>query len=252
MVNQSINQSNKVDILGIGVNAVTMQDVVSVSKEVINNKSQMSIIAVNPEKIIRSKSNLTLKNCLQSVEMLIPDGIGAVLAARILYGSKIGRVAGADLMPELCKMASQEDFKVFLFGAKEHVNQGAAESIKERFPRLKIAGRQNGYVNDEDTAELLDEINQSGAHILFVALGSPAQELWIEKNRSKLNVNVFQGVGGTFDVLSGKVVRAPRLFINMQLEWFYRLITDPRRLWRQRVLPVFAFKVLLTKFKITD
>jgi N-acetylglucosaminyldiphosphoundecaprenol N-acetyl-beta-D-mannosaminyltransferase len=152
-------------------------------------------------------------------------------------------------MPNLCNLAAQEGYGVFLFGAQEEVNKGSAEKLCQMYPGLKIAGRANGYLKEEDMPTLVKKINDSGAQILFVALGSPKQEQWIQKWYSQLDVNVLQGIGGTLDTIVGKVKRAPPIFCKLGLEWFYRLITDPQRVRRQKALPIFAWKVIKEKVK---
>jgi N-acetylglucosaminyldiphosphoundecaprenol N-acetyl-beta-D-mannosaminyltransferase len=133
---------------------------------------------------------------------------------------------------------------VYLFGAQESVNEIAAKELVRRFPGLTIAGRHHGYVDEQDMPDLIEAINRSGAAILFVALGSPRQELWMAQYRQQLHVGVCQGVGGTLDVLAGHVRRAPGLFIRLNLEWLYRLASNPRRLLRQTALPRFAGQVV--------
>jgi exopolysaccharide biosynthesis WecB/TagA/CpsF family protein len=150
-------------------------------------------------------------------------------------------------MQELCGLAERRGYPIFLYGASEQVSETAAARLQERFPGLKIAGRANGYVPAEEMDGLVDRINQSGAKILFVALGSPRQERWIAEHRSKLQVKVIQGIGGTLDTIAGTVKRAPVAWQRLNLEWLYRLLSDPRRLARQVALPVFAWRVLLDR-----
>jgi len=136
---------------------------------------------------------------------------------------------------------------VFLYGAKEEVNAGSAVELARRCPGLRIAGRANGYLRLDEMPALLERINASGADILFVALGSPAQERWMAEHLPQLNVKVCQGIGGTLDTIVGAVKRAPLLFQRFGLEWLYRLLCQPSRAWRQRVLPLFAMQVVWAK-----
>ena len=157
------------------------------------------------------------------------------------------RVPGSELMPKLCELAARKGYGVFLFGSKEEVNQESAEKLVQRYPGLRIAGRANGYLKEEEMPKLVGRINASGAKILFVALGSPKQEQWIQKWLPQLDVGICQGIGGTLDTIVGTVKRAPPLFCRFGLEWFYRLITNPKRIRRQMVLPVFAWMVIKEK-----
>jgi N-acetylglucosaminyldiphosphoundecaprenol N-acetyl-beta-D-mannosaminyltransferase len=146
-------------------------------------------------------------------------------------------------MPAICELAARKGYPVFLFGAALDVNRKAREVLAERYPGIRIVGGRDGFVKEGDMLNLIDEINASGAQILFIALGSPRQELWMEKYLPQLNIKVCQGVGGTFDVIAGKVKRAPLIFRKMQLEWFYRLASQPKRLLRQTALPKFVVQV---------
>jgi len=242
--------SRRHNVLGTGVDRVTMTEALEVVRGCIEADRQMSIYAVNPEKVVRAQSDDQLRKLLGGGELLIPDGIGVVLALR-LRGLDAQRVPGSELMPALCAAAAAADWPVYLLGASEEVNRAAADRLKRRYPGLRIAGRRNGYFDASELLELRNEINRSGARILFAALGSPKQEEWIEENRTFLGVNVFQGVGGTFDVIAGRVRRAPAVWRYLNLEWLYRLLSQPRRLLRQRALPVFALQVLRERLPAT-
>jgi N-acetylglucosaminyldiphosphoundecaprenol N-acetyl-beta-D-mannosaminyltransferase len=153
------------------------------------------------------------------------------------------RVPGAELMPALCERAAKKGFKIFLFGGSPEVNQKTHIALKESYPGIRIVGNSDGFIKEEEMPGLIKRINDSGAQILFIALGSPKQELWMERYLPELNIKVCQGVGGTFDVISGKVKRAPRIFRLIYLEWFYRLTSNPKRFLRQTACFLFAYKV---------
>jgi len=241
----AINKPVRTDILGIPVDCITMVGAIDYAAYLIeeNNKG-CYILAINPEKVMVLSKDEVLLKAFSSASLLIPDGIGVVMAMRWLHGLKVNRVPGAELMPRLCKMAAEKGYGIFLYGSQEDVNQGSAEKLCQMYPGLKIAGRANGYLKEEDMPALVRQINASGAKILFVALGSPKQEQWIQKWSDKLNVNIIQGIGGTLDTIVGKVKRAPAIFCNLGLEWFYRLVSNPQRIKRQKVLPVFAWQVI--------
>ena len=152
-------------------------------------------------------------------------------------------------MVAICELAERESYSVFLLGASEETSQRASQHLQRRFPKLKIAGRANGYADLAHEQAVCERIGASGANILFVALGSPSQERWIARNAPKLPVNVIQGIGGTLDVLAGSVRRAPRLWRSAGLEWLYRLLAQPTRIKRQSALPLFAWRVINARFR---
>lgn len=236
----------RIDVLGAPVDCVTMVDAVNEAESwILHGMRPQTIFAVNPEKIIKAQSDATLLAGLRRSGLLIPDGIGVVVAARLLGLGKMKRVPGSELMPALCELAARKGFGVFLYGASPEVNAKAAAELEQRYPGIKIAGRQHGYVNEDEMPALVRQLNGSGAQILFVALGSPRQELWMDKYLPQLtSVRVCQGVGGTLDVIAGHVNRAPLFFRRIHLEWLYRLLSQPRRLLRQTALPRFAAQVV--------
>lgn len=234
----------RIEILGIPVDCVNMQQTLDVVMEMIDGDYAKTIIAVNPEKVIKAQSDPILETFLRNSSILIPDGIGLVFAARLLGLAKIERVPGSELMPAICELASRKNYRIFLFGASPDVNNKTRIKLEAKHPGIQIVGSRDGYVTEHDMPVLVNEINDSGAQILFIALGSPKQELWMEKYLPQLNIKVCQGVGGTFDVIAGQVKRAPYLFRKVHMEWLYRLLTNPRRLIRQTALPKFVFQVM--------
>jgi N-acetylglucosaminyldiphosphoundecaprenol N-acetyl-beta-D-mannosaminyltransferase len=240
--------TKRIQVLGIPVDCVNMQSAVDIVDGMIAGDSAQMVLAVNPEKIIKAQQRVELRSALEGAGLLIPDGIGVVLATRLLGLGRMSQVPGSELMPALCDLAMKKGYGVFLYGASPDVNAKAAEMLVQRYPGIRIAGREHGFAPPESMPALIEKINSSGAQILFVALGSPQQELWMNKYREQLRVKVCQGVGGTFDVIAGRVRRAPYLFRRMHLEWLYRLLAQPKRLLRQTALPKFVFQVLRVRF----
>lgn len=236
-------------VLNIWVDAVDMRAALDLVADFVEKGERVhTVFASNPEKNFSVPKDRLLYEIFREADMLIPDGIGMVFAARILHKAKISRVPGCELMQKTCAMAAKKGYSVYLYGAREDVSARAAEILAERYPGIRIAGRSNGYVREEDMDGLVEDINASGARILFVALGSPRQEKWVSSFGGKLkNVRVCQGIGGTLDVIAGNVKRAPDMFCKTGIEWLYRLFAEPRRLKRQWVLPVFALRVVLRR-----
>ncbi|WP_438315144.1 WecB/TagA/CpsF family glycosyltransferase [Sporosarcina sp. FA9] len=234
-------------IFGVDVHTESSDDTIGriFSRLEINEKS--FIVAINPEKLMNSRKDPELRAILNKATVGIPDGIGVVLASRLQGGNIKARITGVDMMETLCKESGLRNVPVFLYGAKPGVAQLASEKLVEKFPHLKVAGTLDGYEKDE--AKIIQTINDSGAKILFVALGSPTQEQFIIRNMDALNVSVFQGVGGSFDVFSGNVQRAPAFYRKFGLEWLYRLLKEPSRGKRQLLLPQFLIAVFKERRK---
>ncbi len=211
-----------------------------------------TVFAVNPEKIMRARKDPALLRALENSNFLIPDGIGVVLGIRLFYGERVSRTTGIGLMDDLLALAEARGFGVFLFGARPESNRIAAGAILGKYPKLRLSGRRDGYVPAGEYPRLIEEINASGADLLFVALGSPFQEKWIDCFRKELGVKVCMGVGGSLDVMSGAVPAAPRFWRALGLEWLYRLVREPSRARRQMALPAFLFASLRERFLSGD
>lgn len=236
----------KEQYLGVNVSPLTYEGIIDSLRRRIERNEQSTIIAVNPEKVMTAQDDPEVKQLINEATYQIADGVGILLASKLKGGNIDSRVTGVDMMGRLLLFARDEDHPVYFYGAKRDVLDRAIEAIERDYPRIPIAGATDGYFDDEEA--LIESINDSGARIIFVALGSPKQELWIKRNMHRLpNVLVFQGVGGSFDVFSGEVKRAPEAFRKVGMEWLYRLATDPSRLKRQLNLPRFLWRIIRTK-----
>jgi N-acetylglucosaminyldiphosphoundecaprenol N-acetyl-beta-D-mannosaminyltransferase len=244
--------NGRLKILNIWVDPVDMQQALQHVVEYVESGDRLhTIFASNPEKNFSIPANAVLYEMFRKADLIVPDGIGMVLAARILHGAGLSRVPGCELMQNICELSARKGYKIFLYGAREDINEKAAEILNERYPGIRIVGRCNGYLPKEKMDELVSCINDSGAQILFLALGSPMQEKWIAEHGDKLNhVRVCQGTGGTLDVIAGAVKRAPEVYCRLGLEWLYRLMDDPSRIERQKMLPVFAGLVFWEKIRM--
>ncbi|MBI4776770.1 MAG: WecB/TagA/CpsF family glycosyltransferase [Deltaproteobacteria bacterium] len=247
----SEKRPRSIQILSLPVDLLTMDEVLDKVVEYVETGARpCSIFAVNPEKSITAPKDTVLRSAMCSADVIIPDGIGVVLAARILHAKRIQRITGVDLMQRICDLAAQKGYRVFLYGAKEEVNKKAAAQLQRKFPGLQVAGRCNGYIAESEMGALIERINELRAQILFLALGSPKQELWFAKHKDALTtVRVCQGIGGTLDAITGQVKRAPRIVQKLGLEWLYRLATEPKRAKRQAALPIFAWMVLKARLR---
>ncbi len=232
-------------ILNIWVDGITRDQALEKVRGYLEyGKRAHGIFASNPEKNYSVPRDPELYRIYRDADILLPDGIGMVLALRILHGIRIRRIPGSEFIFDICALAESLGKSVFVYGAKDDVNERAVARLGQRFPGLRVAGRSSGYVKEEAMEDLIRTINESGADVLFLALGSPRQEKWFARHHLKLeHVKVCQGVGGTLDTLAGTVKRAPKGWCRLNLEWLYRLLNEPSRIDRQKVLPVFAADV---------
>lgn len=235
----------KENILGIDVSVTTYEELkTSVENDILNNHKSF-VVAINPEKVLKARKNADLKMLLNNATYQIPDGVGIVYASKIKKGKINSRITGIDCMDMLCKLSNEKGYKIFMYGAKKEVIEKARFALKEKYKNINIVGTVDGY--EKDNSKIIDEINSSQADIIFVALGSPKQEQWIANNIGTLCVKIYQGVGGSFDVISGNIKRAPAWMQNHGLEWLYRLAKEPKRVFRQVALLKFILLMLLEK-----
>ena len=231
-------------VLGAPVDALTMKSALERAVELAKDKTKLSyVVAINPEKTFALRQSAELAQFVEGADLALPDGIGVVWASRLLNGRKIERVPGADLAEAVCARSGAEGLNLFFYGAKEESSAAAVEELRRRYPDIRVAGRRNGYVKAEEMEALTREIAAANADVLIVALGSPRQERWIREHAAKTGVGLCLGVGGTLDTFAGTVKRAPLAWQKMNLEWFYRLVKQPSRLWRCRRLLYYALEV---------
>lgn len=235
--------TERVEILGVQVDAVTMAQAVERVINLIGEKNPAIVATANAEMLLRATHDDELKNILNAASLVVPDGAGTVWAARHLGKAMPERVAGFDLVQELMKIAPARDIKFFLFGAAPGIADKAKLKAETLYPGIKIVGTRNGYFKSDDEPEIISQIKTSGADILLAALGVPKQEKWLAKYKNELGVPVSIGVGGTFDVMAGVVKRAPLWMQRARLEWLFRAMLQPSRAGRLVALPKFVLKV---------
>ena len=231
--------------LGLKAAVLTMPEVVSfVRKKIEEGEGVFTIASVNPEICVATRGNTALKDALSSFSLGIPDGIGIVMASKLQGGNIRERVTGIDLMLKLIAMSAQVGCSVFLLGAAPDVAQAAAEKLTEKFPELNFAGTYHGYFKEHEESFIAEIIKKSNADIVFVGLGSPRQELFIHKWGQATGAKVLMAVGGSFDVISGNLTRAPEIWQRLSVEWLYRAFRQPKRAMRLLKLPFFLALVL--------
>lgn len=236
-----------IKILGVKIHQVTNETAYNRFLTLMEEPKLSMICTPNTEIVMEAQHDAELKEVLQDADLVIPDGIGLVYASKIHQLGLTERVTGIDTMERILKYANNNKKSIFLFGGKPGVADKAAEKMKELYPNIQIKGIRDGYFKKEEEDKIIDHINEVKPDLLFVALGAPKQEKWIYQNRKILNVKVAMGVGGALDVWAGVSKRAPKIFQQLHLEWFYRLLKEPTRIGRMMSLPKFMIKVLISR-----
>lgn len=248
----NVKDRERINVLDVLLDCVDYEDACQRVAAFLNSYSNKVIVTPNAEIIMAAQKDQELKAVLNAADICLPDGIGVVIASKILGKPLAERTTGFDFMMKVLDMADKESLRLFLLGGKPGIAEKAGEKIKSMFQNIQIVGSHHGYFNEDDNREIISKINSSKPDILLVAMGCPRQEMFMLHNKDKLKFRVAMGVGGSFDVLSGNVNRAPVFMQKAGLEWLYRLLTQPTRLKRMSALPLFLLKVTacrLTKNK---
>lgn len=233
------------NFFGIPVVNTTMNEAVEWVITSARAKQKRQMAFVNPDCLNIAWNNAEYRTVLRTTDRVLPDGIGIHLGCRMMRMALKANVNGTDMFPLLCEAAAREQLPIYLLGARPGMADAVAENMKQRYPDLRIAGCRGGYFVPEQEKEVVAAVNQSGARILLVAFGAPRQELWLERWKQQLEPSVTVGVGGLFDFYSGRIPRAPAWMREMGLEWVYRLIQEPGRMWRRYIIgnPLFLYRV---------
>ena len=243
---------DKLSIMGVRINNISMNEVLKLAEQKIKNDEKYIIYTPNTEIIMMCQKDEEFLNIMNKSNINVPDGVGLIYAGKIKKFPLKEKVAGYDLSINLLKMADEKGLKLYAVGGRPGVAEAAMQNVQKKYPGIKIVGAHHGYFKGthlgkfghEEEIAVIEDINRHKPHILFVGFGAKKQEQWIDYNKDLINANVIIGNGGTLDGLAGIVKRAPDIFINLGLEWLYRLIKEPKRITRQIVLPVFMFKVI--------
>ena len=245
----------KINVRGVHFDNVSFDEAMERVKELVKSDEVSVMYTPNSEIVQSCIDDNELYKVINSADLIIPDGIGVVYASKILGTPLKQKVPGCEVAEKLMEYASQSGDGVFFFGGGKKTDERdavgiiAAQKLCEKYPGINIVGTRDGYFAQEDVEGIIEEINSSGAKILFVCLGAPKQEKWIFDNKDKLGVNFVAGLGGTLDVFAGVAKRAPKFFLKTNLEWFYRLLCMPSRIGRMMKLPKFLFGTIIHKNK---
>lgn len=228
-------------ILGYSIFSGTHQELV---KKILDS-DKVHVISGNPEVLFNGINNSELySNFTGKNSIIIPDGIGTVIASKLVHEPVKEKIAGIEVMDELLKYCTKNNKGVYLLGAKSEILEECIGNLKIKYPGIKIAGQHNGYFDLDCCSDIIDDIKNSNAYVLFAAMGAPRQEKFIVKYMGELPCSIFMGVGGSFDVLAGKVSRAPKWMIKLGMEWLYRVGKEPSRIKRLGSIPKFLLMVL--------
>ena len=240
----------RVPILNTYIDALTMDETISEVEKIIARGVPTQHVVINANKVNLMNEDPELKRIVNECPLINADGISILWAAKVLGLPIKERVTGIDLFLNLVKVASEKGYKIYLFGAKEEVVRKVKKVFEEEYPTLQIVGYRNGYFTEEDEPEIVKNMAESGADMMFVAFSSPKKEYWINKYIDQLNIPFVMGVGGSFDVVAGVTERAPKWVQIRGFEWLYRLVQEPRRMWRRYVIGNAQFIGYTVKAKI--
>jgi N-acetylglucosaminyldiphosphoundecaprenol N-acetyl-beta-D-mannosaminyltransferase len=235
----------RLTFLGVPLDPLSMRETLDLADYAMANRVRMQHVAVNVAKIITIRANPDLRRDVLESDIISVDGMGVIWGARLAGHRLPERVAGIDLMEHLLKLCADRGYRPFILGARQEVLDLALARIRERHPRLRIAGSRNGYFSRDDEPQIVDEIRQSKPDCLFVAISSPIKERFTRQYRDLLGVPFLMGVGGSIDVMAGLTSRAPLWVQRIGCEWLYRLGQEPTRLWHRYLMTNSAFAVLL-------
>lgn len=234
-------------IYGINIDNTTLEEARKKVEEYLRQDKLRIIATPNTEIVMAAKDNPRLKSIINEADLVIPDGIGLIYASKIKKKPLKERVTGFDLSIKLLEIGNRNGYSIYLLGGKDGVAKVAGENIKRNYPNINLLGSHNGYFDSDEELKIIEEINSKKPDIIFVGLGFPKQDIWINENKDRIKGKVIIGNGGVIDILAGNSKRAPKIFQRLGLEWLYRLIQNPSRIKRQLVLPKFILEVIFKK-----
>ncbi len=228
----------KIDVMGVGFDNLTKSEFTARAKQMLRDQDRGYVVTPNAEIVYEAIHDDSFRQLLNDAALVLPDGAGVVLGAKILGTPLKEKVAGIEFGEEICKLLAETGGRLFLLGSKPGVAETAGEKLAEKYPGLVICGTADGYFKDE--AAVVEKINAAQPDVVFVCLGAPKQEKFIKTHFEELNATLMLGLGGSLDGYAGNVQRAPKWMIDLSLEWLYRLMKEPKRLGRMMRLPKFV------------
>ncbi len=232
-------------VFGVKIHNLTMNEALTNIADAISKRAQKTVFFANAHTLNLSYDNTSFRNLLNQVDYLLPDGSGIEVACRHAGIRRKGNINGTDMLPLLCEQLAESGKSIYMLGGEEGIAKSAMANMKKRYPKLRIAGTQNGFFDKNNCADVIANINQSHADIVLVGMGQPLQEQWVAEHRDQLETPVVMAVGGLFDFYAEKVSRAPLWLRELGMEWTWRLIQEPGRMWKRYIIgnPLFLLRV---------
>lgn len=244
-----LGSNPRVTIMGVTIDVLDTAQTVDLVEQYVLQKEPLHLIGVNADKLNKTAENERLRRIVNNCGVINADGASVIMAGRYLNKTLPERVAGIDLMEDLVRLSEKRGYRIYLLGARQEVVEATADALTEKYPDLKIAGIRNGYFKEQDWPEISRELMAAEPDFVFVGITSPLKEYLVEYLQSEGHRCVFMGVGGSFDVISGNISRAPRWVQKLNMEWFYRMLQEPKRLFRRYLVGNWKFIVAIAKEK---
>jgi len=244
------NRIPTVSLFGVRVSKLDMEASVKVLTEAVQSHEPHQVITANPIMIMAALEDPAYMTIMKQADFIVPDGAGAVWAARYIGEPVAERVPGIELMHHLFEVGAQYGWRAYLLGASPEIIHEAYERVRVQYPRMKFVGYHDGYFGDSEDEAIIAKIKATKPDLLLVGRSATTQEPWIGKYKHELGIPIMMGVGGSFDVLAGKTKRAPALFRKLGLEWLHRLLSEPTRWRRMLALPKFVWKVIRNRNQV--
>ena len=240
----------RIRVMGVPIDALTMEQTVDKILGHIERGEPVQHVAINPAKVLRMVEDSEVRRTINQCEVISADGIGFVLACKLLGQPLPERVAGIDLMDGLIEACAERGFRPYFLGARSEIVEATVAHYRQRFPQLQVAGYRDGYFKEAEEESIANEIAAAGTQLLFVAISSPKKEIFLGRWRHVMNVPYCMGVGGSFDVKAGKVSRAPVLMQKMGMEWAWRWFQEPRRMARRNLVDTPKFLAMVVASRV--
>ena len=243
---------SRVLIMGCAIDCLDMDETLAYIEQFVKKGTPRQHVVVNVAKIVEMRNDPELREIVSSCDLINADGMPLVWASRLLGNPLPCRVAGVDLFQNLVKLCAEKGYRPFFFGAREWVVKKVVDKFKERYPQLEVAGYRNGYYSPEEERWIAEIIRDSRADMLFVGFSSPMKEIFLKRQMPMMQVPFCMGVGGSFDIVAERTKRAPLWMQQCGMEWFYRILQEPRRMWKRyaKTNPVFVWMVLKEYIKV--